>query len=334
MKNLENLGLVNQLIEIKSGLLDELRALGYSNNTIELYSKEIDYFIDFCTQYDGEITYREIVRPIIIESLQYREKMSPKGKISSNTKEIYIDALKRLFRYIQEEIDGYRDYLAMFDKIKVRKEKKEKPYLNDEEIERFLDVIERNKRYNTFTKIRNTLLAKLLLYGGLRISEALKLTFDDFTDANGGETYKIRVLGKGNKQASVYIRKDLISDELESLREFNRSNRLFVTSKGRNMTRMEATAAINRFYERAGIKKKGLHILRHTLAMKLLREGVDIVHIQKILRHSNISTTTIYAHSTEEDMIKIAKTFKPKNGTKEQESGENIENRELEKRFS
>lgn len=52
----------------------------------------------------------------------------------------------------------------------------------------------------------------------------------------------------------------------------------------------------------------GLHLLRHTLAMRLTQRGVSLVVIKKILRHSNIATTTIYSKSTEEavaDAMKV-----------------------------
>ncbi|EAK1995402.1 integrase, partial [Campylobacter jejuni] len=50
---------------------------------------------------------------------------------------------------------------------------------------------------------------------------------------------------------------------------------------------------------------KGLHLLRHTLAMRLTAKGTNLVVIQKILRHANLNTTTIYAKATN-DTIKTA----------------------------
>ncbi|EPU4992537.1 tyrosine-type recombinase/integrase, partial [Campylobacter jejuni] len=57
---------------------------------------------------------------------------------------------------------------------------------------------------------------------------------------------------------------------------------------------------------KALISKKGLHLLRHTLAMRLTAKGTNLVVIQKILRHANLNTTTtIYAKATN-DTIKAA----------------------------
>ena len=313
IEKLKNMTLVDQLYEIKNGLESEMRVLGYSNNTIEAYMREIQHFINFCTKYDGEIDFTEINRPIILEALEYREKQSKDGKISNNTKELFIKALKRLFMYVEEDIDPEKNYMRMFSKIKIQREVKEREYLTDEEIEKLLDVVERLKKKTTYIRFRNALLVKLLLFGGLRISEALNLKFNDFEPANGGSVIKVRVLGKGNKEMSVFIKRDLIEDEIEELRRMsnNPDGYIFITKKNRLMTRREARAMVERLYRKAGIKKHGLHILRHTLAMKLVREGVDLVHIKRMLRHSNIATTTVYAKSTEESLVEIAKRLKP-----------------------
>ena len=315
MKNGGDKSLVDVLYDAKEGLESEMRVLGYSTNTIKSYMREIQYFINFCVKYDGEMDISDINRPIVLESMDYREKQSKDGKISPSTKEMYIKALKRLFAFIQDNIDDNRNYLKIFDKIKVRTQTKERDYLTDDEIERFKSVLEHEKAKGTKTAFRNVLLAKLLLYGGFRISEALNLKPSDFNDANHGSVFRISILGKGNKEAYVYIRKSVIEDELNeylSLTGKSAGDHLFTTKKGRKLTRQEAYITISKLMRRAGINKKGLHILRHTLAMKLLREGVDIVYIQKMLRHAKISTTTVYARASEEDLIEIAKRLEPK----------------------
>lgn len=308
-KNLKEMSLVDQLYEIKNGLESEMKVLGYANNTIRMYMNELDYFINFCVKYDGEIDFTEINRPIILEALNYREKQSKDGKISANTKEVFIKALKRLFAYIEDNIDDERNYMRMFKNIKVQKETKEKKYLTDEEIGRLLDVLERKKKNPSYTNFKNVLLIKLLLFGGLRINEALNLQIGDFEFGNGGSVYKVRVLGKGNKEGYVYIKKELIEDELNEIIRERKSGHIFVTKSGRLMTSREARGAAERLYRKAKIFKHGLHMLRHTLAMKLVREGVDIVHIKKILRHSNIATTTVYAKSNEDSLVEIARNL-------------------------
>ena len=62
---------------------------------------------------------------------------------------------------------------------------------------------------------------------------------------------------------------------------------------------------MNKIYKKALISKQGLHLLRHTLAMRLVSKGTNLVIIQKILRHSDIKTTTIYAKATTQN-IKVA----------------------------
>ena len=311
-KNLKDMSLVEQLYEIKNGLENEMRVLGYANNTIRMYMNELDYFINFCVKYDGEIDFTEINRPIILEALDYRKKQSKDGRISANTKEVFIKALKRLFAYIEDNIDDERNYMRMFKNIKVQRETKEKKYLTDEEISRLLNVLEEKKKNPSYTNFRNVLLIKLLLFGGLRISESLNLQISDFEFGNGGSVYKVRVLGKGSKEGYVYIKRELIEDELNEIIKEKKTGHIFLSKSGRVMTPREARDAAERLYKKARVFKHGLHILRHTLAMKLVREGIDIVHIKKILRHSSITTTTVYAKSNEDSLVDIARRLEPK----------------------
>ena len=76
-------------------------------------------------------------------------------------------------------------------------------------------------------KYRDALLIKLILFTGVRASECLDLTLNDFTkidvtqDENSIAVYKIRVQGKGNKERYVYITKDKINREFSYLIENN-----------------------------------------------------------------------------------------------------------------
>lgn len=109
------------------------------------------------------------------------------------------------------------------------------------------------------------------------------------------------MLAKGSKEQNAYIDKAKIADELDYFKNVSKLNLNELIMKTQNSTpphRTNAFVIINRLYDRALIKKRGLHLLRHTLAMRLTQKGVSVLVIQKILRHSNIATTTIYAKAT------------------------------------
>ena len=167
-------------------------------------------------------------------------------------------------------------------KIRFRTEKSEEKlnYLNENEIIRLNNVLEKEKaKKEVYNSFRNSLLIKLMLYGGLRISEALNVKLCDFEE---------------------------VDDELEYFKEnIQDSDYIMQTSTGKHLNRSNAFLIVNNIYAKALISKKGLHLLRHTLAMRLTAKGTNLVVIQKILRHANLNTTTIYAKATN-DTIKAA----------------------------
>jgi site-specific recombinase XerD len=63
------------------------------------------------------------------------------------------------------------------------------------------------------------------------------------------------------------------------------------------------------YLTKAGIRKKkmGPHVLRHTVGVSLLKNGVDLVTIQKILGHKRLDTTSIYLHVEPEDIERAVK---------------------------
>ncbi|ELZ2670385.1 tyrosine-type recombinase/integrase, partial [Campylobacter jejuni] len=97
-----------------------------------------------------------------------------------------------------------------------------------------------------------------------------------------------------------------VDDELEYFKEnIQDSDYIMQTSTGKHLNRSNAFLIVNNIYAKALISKKGLHLLRHTLAMRLTAKGTNLVVIQKILRHAKLNTTAIYAKATN-DTIKAA----------------------------
>jgi integrase/recombinase XerD len=309
---LENV--IEVLKRYKKEFLNELKIQNYSENTIETYSKEIEYFIEYFRMFQDEIGLEEINRPFIQQSLIFREEQSVKDKISANTKKLYIKALYQFCIYLTDCLEGKKDFTAPFQKINVRSEIKEKKYLNEDEVERLFNYLEvlKNQR-KMYPTIRNILLVKIVYFTGMRVSEVLNLTFNDIKEFEGDkDIWQIRVFGKGKKEAFCYIKKDKIGEELEQLQRFRSKFHidtpyLFCSKKGRKLTRFEAYDVFTTTLRKAGINKQGVHIFRHTLGFNLAQKNVRIEDIQEVLRHANISTTRIYVQRKEIDKINSVK---------------------------
>ena len=146
--------------------------------------------------------------------------------------------------------------------------------------------------------LRDRAMLETLYATGLRVSELVALkTFEVNLDAN-----VIRVMGKGSKERLVPLGEEAahwISRYLEQRK--SSANALFITGRGRGMTRQAFWYLIRRYGARAiPGKKLSPHVLRHAFATHLINHGADLRVVQLLLGHADISTTQIYTHVARE----------------------------------
>lgn len=158
--------------------------------------------------------------------------------------------------------------------------------------------------------LRNYAILMLLVHLGLRASEICKLTLNDIDWANG----EIIICGKGSTETRLpifkYLGKALIA-YLQHGRPNCHSNMFFITAK-RPYKGFQSSCSIGEIVrsalKQAGLnpEKKGAHLLRHSLATQLLRQGATFQEIGVILRHKHIGTTAIYARVDFDKLRSIA----------------------------
>ncbi len=163
---------------------------------------------------------------------------------------------------------------------------------------------------------RNYAMLQLLYSTGLRVSELVTLPV---TGCNLSASF-IRVIGKGQKERLIPFgipAKDAIETYLESSRPLilkgRRSNTLFITNRGKGMTRLRFWQIVQVSATAAGIDESiSPHSLRHSFATHLLSHGADLRSVQIMLGHSDITTTQIYTHVDKDRLKAIHKKFHPR----------------------
>ncbi|MEM2933316.1 MAG: tyrosine-type recombinase/integrase [Methanocellales archaeon] len=171
----------------------------------------------------------------------------------------------------------------------VKPEGKAPVYLTLEEVELLL---------NAAKNPRDRLIFQILYATGLRVSELINIRYSNIDFKN----CTIKVFGKGSRERYVLVREELMG-EIKCFCEVNKKSdmdRLF------NITARAIELNIKKAAKQVGIRKEVTpHKLRHSFATHMLQRGADIRAIQKLLGHSSLNTTQIYADYSIEDLKKI-----------------------------
>lgn len=156
-----------------------------------------------------------------------------------------------------------------------------------------------------------------LMYGtGLRVSELTELSMTSVSQGEG----LLRLVGKGAKERLVPFGSEAglwLSRYLQESRPIILGPRLstavFVTERGREMTRQYFWQLIQRYARQAGIELRlSPHSLRHAFATHLLNHGADLRSVQLLLGHTNLSTTQVYTHVARERLAVLYARHHPR----------------------
>jgi integrase/recombinase XerD len=163
--------------------------------------------------------------------------------------------------------------------------------------------------------LRDAAMLELLYATGLRVSELIHVKIEDIVLDAGF----LRTFGKGSKERIVPFG-DAARDAIVVYLERGRPElvkgpdpHLFLSNRGRPMSRQSFWMKIVRYARKAGIKSHiSPHVLRHSFATHLLENGADLRSVQMMLGHSDISTTQIYTHVSRARLQKMYDQFHPR----------------------
>lgn len=181
-------------------------------------------------------------------------------------------------------------------------------YLTLEDSQKLLNVSLQDD--DNKNKERDFAIITLFLNCGLRLSELIGINISDIKfDDN-----KLTVIGKGNKERSIYLNKSCIKAINEYLKvrpnnakkdSKNSDKALFLSSYRQRISKRTVENVVTKELQRAGLDttKYSTHKLRHTAATLMYKYGqVDIRALQELLGHQSISTTEIYTHVDNEQV--------------------------------
>jgi len=249
---------------------------GMADRTISNYRLYLGMLSDYLGKKASEITSNDI-RDFIMY-------MSDERGMKTNSIQSVINILRSYFSWMHGEELIPKNPMTRIKSFKINKKDARHP-LTLEELE---------KLRNACKTYREKAIVEFFFSSGCRISEAIQI------DVNSLDmTHRCAdVIGKGNKPRTLYfsIRARLMIEEY--LKERKGGTALFCCGRKpyARLGKRSIEKILQQLGERAGIVRRvHPHVLRHTFATHMLNSGMDITVIQKLLGHSSVGTTEIYA---------------------------------------
>ena len=275
----------------------------YSALTVKAYRRDMDRFATYMKEAYGVYDLAKVT-PHLVKSFLVNLKEEGLSNRSINR---MISTLKTFYKY------GLREGLVIKSPmVGIRNLKQPKNLV------KFVPESDINKvsfeNCDDYTIKRDELLFEILYQTGIRKAELIGLRDADVDRA----AMRIKVLGKRNKERFIPIGQGLLQmilhyQALRDERFGTHADRLLLNDKGEEMTPYFVYNKVHQILEAVtSLKQKSPHVLRHTFATHLLDEGASLLAIQKLLGHTELATTQIYAHNTIEQLKNIHKQAHPK----------------------
>ena len=261
---------------------------GYSDNTIEAYTHDIDYLLNYLRNENLK------VEDVKLDNLENFAAVIYEFGIASSSQARILCGVRSFFKYLVISGILKDDPSELLEAPTVGEHLPE--VLSTEEIDRMEAAIDLSK----WEGQRNRAIIEVLFSCGLRVSELVNLKFNDIFER---EKF-LRIIGKGDKERLVPISDSALHEIQLWLYDRNlmkikpgEQDYVFLNRRGAHLTRTMILIMIKHTAEEAGITKTvSPHTLRHSFATELLKGGADLRAIQEMLGHENIKTTQIYTH--------------------------------------
>ena len=261
---------------------------GLSLNTLESYRRDIVIYLDFLGR--NKKTILKATRKDIEKFLSERKEHGSKSRTVARNKVSIVN----LYKFLVME-----NYISKnpTDNLEVIRLKRVLPEsLTTQEVDDLLAV--HNEK--TDKGLRDKAIFELMYSSGLRVSEICSLKIEDiFFD----EKY-LKICGKGKRERIVPINDkalDILKRYIQTSRvvmvKGKKTSELFLNFRGDKISRVGIWKIVKEAMKKSGIEKNVYpHTLRHSFATHLLQHGADLRSVQRMLGHSDITTTEIYTH--------------------------------------
>ena len=284
-----------------------------ADKSLRLYAHNLLHFVRWWANIHrtGDVLERDLTESTLLEYLRFESGLQPRPSGSTINARIAVadHALRNEFpdapcqiargfhqAYLRRRPMGLGRPRWAISRLRVKEPKRSIVPLSIDEVARF---------WSSFRTTRDLAIVGLMLLQGLRSAEVLALNPEDVLLSEG----QLRVRGKGNKLRFLPLAPETVQ-LLEHYMRLERPNpcsaALFVSLKGPARGQRMTPAGLRslfRYHRRTtGIKLANPHRFRHTFASDMLRAGVSLPALMRLMGHSDIQTTLLYVQVTPHDV--------------------------------
>lgn len=305
-----------------------------SSNTRKAYKNGLNRYREFIRDIKRvpfeKLSFEDFNRKNVTDFVvYYREEKTAKP----TTVNLMLSALKAFLRFCGESDITMEQYFLDIKAVRKLKTSKEVivKHLREDQLKILMSIPDQRTRIGR----RDLFFIILLFEAGLRVQELIDLFVSDILEV--GNSFKIKVTGKGNKTRYVPLLESVVGYVKAYLMEFHpngdNDRPLVYTVHNSRPTKMSQGAIWYRlnYYSKIAHEMDDTfpvsihaHMLRHSIGMSMNKKGIPISYIRDFLGHVSVDTTSVYAHSDCEDLRTVLESLDNDKGNfrhKAQKSG-------------
>lgn len=285
----------------------------YSERTIGEYGDDLSMYVRYLEKEVGDY---DLLSPDLDLVRVWMVEMSKAGHKATSIQR-RCSAVRSFYRFMYRK--GFTKSNPLTALVMPKTEKPLPVWVPENQMDHLIDDIDYG---DDFSGKRDRLIVSMLYHTGMRRAEIAGLHDSDIDFAN----MQIRILGKGRKMRIVPFGEELknMLEEYLKCRSDEVSEKcgvaggsvegyLLVNERGLALRPNTVTAIVHRYLEEIPeLSKHGAHVLRHSFATNMLKEGADLMSVKELLGHASLGTTERYTHLTPKEILESYKQAHPR----------------------
>ncbi|MGJ8629391.1 MAG: tyrosine-type recombinase/integrase [Sulfitobacter sp.] len=280
---------------------------GLSENTLLGYHQDINAFLQFC------VLHPSATHGSVEHVLSYLRLLRDKKRYKPATVRRRMVTLRKFLSWVAIEeneplaIEGLDLDLRIPKRLPrpIDRETLRIVFKNAKPLSPNINLPDQNKNAGFSGQQITGLATRVLVATGLRIGELTNLRVCDVSGASS----RIRVIGKGDRERTVYVTNEKLLDDLNAYVSWRQKSCaakdcLFLNNRGQRLTEATFRKRLRAFSGRLDLPEHLTpHRFRHSAATLLIEEGVDIRIVQRLLGHASIATTELYTQVSDMSLV-------------------------------